>query len=339
MDAPEPSTGLELQPGGIVTLTEVREVENLVILGAGPAGLTAAIYAARANLQPLLISKDSGQLSKTGEVENYPSCEAAPTGSDVVASFWRQARQYGARSLIADVEHVNFVGNDDAERGRPHTAALRGGRAVSFRAMIVASGTTTRRLLGTPGEDKYYGNGVAGCATCEGWFFRGRDVVVIGGGDTAMEEALFLSRICRKVTLVHRRHTFKASRVMQDRVLAHPSLTILLNTTVEEFMGNGEQLTHVALSNHWTESDDLLEVQGAFVAIGYNPNSAPVRGGPLELDEDGYIRTHSGTRTNLESVFAAGDVADRVYRQAITSAGTGAMAAMDAERHLCRLGC
>merc|ERR1712060_695168 len=213
------------------------------------------------------------------------------------------------------------------------------GNSLNFRGLIVATGAHSKRLSEVPGEAQYYGMGVAGCATCEGWFFKGRRVVVIGGGDTAMEEALFLSRICKSVTVVHRGQRFRAPNLMINRVMDNPKIAVMWNTTVVAFDGDGHKLTHVTLSNSWTEFNTVMEVDGAFVAIGQNPNTEAFRDGLLDLDEPGYIKTHSGTLTNLDGVFAAGDVADRVYRQAITSAGTGAMAAMDAERHLCHLGC
>jgi len=265
-------------------------------------------------------------------VENFPSCQSSPDGADIIASFWQQARGFGARSLIADVERFDLG-------AEPGVAYLAGGGEVRFRALVVATGAQSRRLEGTPGEAWYFGRGVAGCATCEGWFFHGKDVVVIGGGDTAMEEALFLSRICRSVTVVHRRDSFRASKIMAERVLAHPTITVRWNSSVLEFGGDSERLTSVSISNSWTEQDEVLAADGAFVAVGQSPNTEPLRGGPLELDEAGYVKTRGGTHTNIDFVFAAGDCADRVYRQAITSAGTGAMAAMDAERYLCHLGC
>lgn len=319
--------------GGMISEKEIEDVENLLIVGAGPAGLSAAIYAARANLKPLVIARDSGQLASTGEVENYPSCAVGPSpqGAEIIESFWTQAKTFGARSLISEVSHVDLS-------EEPYRAELVSGYSFRFKALIVATGAVSKRL-NAPGEDTYYGKGVASCATCDGWFYRGQTVAVIGGGDTAMETALFLSRICKQVYVVHRRDKFRASKVMAERVLQHPKIAVIWNTTVQEFMGDGKKMTGLALSNHWTERDDLLNIPAAFVVIGHVPNTALFKGGPLEMDEEGYIITHRGTATNMPAVFAAGDVADHVYRQAITSAGTGAMAAMDAERSLCHLGC
>lgn len=331
LDLEQDEQDLAMEPGGLVTLEEVEPVENLIIFGAGPAGLTAAIYASRANLRPLIVARDAGQLASTGDVENFPSCQAS-TGEAIVASFWSQAKSFGARSLTTEVTSVDFEAD-------PYVMHLDGGGSIRFKSMIIATGAQSKRLWKTPGEDQYYGKGVASCATCEGWFFRNKHIAVIGGGDTAMEEALFLSRICRSVTVLHRRDAFRASRVMADRVIAHPKIKVLWNTSIVEFIGNGEKLTHVAVTNEFTESDELLEVQGAFVAIGHSPSTEAFKGSRLDLDDEGYIRTARGTATPVEGVFAAGDVADRVYRQAITSAGLGAMAAMDAERHLCHMGC
>lgn len=326
---PEPE---EVATGGVISEKEVDAVENLVIIGAGPAGLSAAIYAARANLRPLVVARDSGQLASTGEVENYPSCAVGPSpkGADIIESFWLQAKAFGARSLIGEVSHVDLS-------EEPYKAEVNG-FSFRFKALIVATGAVSKRL-NAPGEDTYYGKGVASCATCDGWFYRGQTVAVIGGGDTAMETALFLSRICKRVYVVHRRDKFRASKIMADRVLAHSKISVIWNSTVQEFVGDGSKMTGLAIANTWTERDEFLQVPAAFVVIGHVPNTGLFKGGHLELDSEGYIITHRGTATNMPAVFAAGDVADHVYRQAITSAGTGAMAAMDAERSLCHLGC
>lgn len=327
---PEPEV---VTTGGVITEKEVDDLENLLIIGAGPAGLSAAIYAARANLRPLIVARDSGQLASTGEVENYPSCAVGPSpqGAEIIESFWLQAKTFGARSLIADVAHVDLS-------EEPYKVELTGGYSFRFKAVIVATGAVSKRL-GVLGEEKYYGKGVASCSTCDGWFYRGQTVAVVGGGDTAMETALFLSRICTQVYIIHRRDKFRASKIMAERVLAHSKISVIWNTTVQEFVGDGKKMTGLAMANHWTELDVFLDVPAAFVVIGHVPNTALFKGGPLEMDNEGYIITHRGTSTNMPAVFAAGDVADHVYRQAITSAGTGAMAAMDAERSLCHLGC
>jgi len=340
--------------GGPVTAESIANTtEGLIIIGAGPAGLSAAIYGSRANLRPLVISHDAGQLSKTGTVENFPSCTWNASGSDIMTSFREQADQFGARFLSARVQSVDL-------RSLPYRLTLGSGVSLNFKALIVASGAASK-WLHVPGESKYFNKGVASCATCDGWFFRNKRTVVIGGGDTAMETALFLARICTKVTIIHRRGkgTFRASKIMGDRAMMHPKISVVWNAVVKEFGGDGAKLTHVTLNIK--KGDQLEELQiptdGAFVSIGHQPNTqmlfgdkAPkLRCGPggqnqcpqIDTDAEGYLKTKAGTHTetSVEGVFAAGDVADRVYRQAITSAGTGAMAAMDAERYLCQVGC
>ena len=236
------------------------------------------------------------------------------------------------------------------KKGNPYSLRLSSGATIDFKAMIVASGANSK-WLGVPGEATYFNKGVAACATCDGWFFRNKRTIVFGGGDTAMETALFLARICTSVTIVHRRGpgTFRASKIMSERAQLHPKIKILYNSTVKEFTGDGKKLTHVLLQRQAASGvmeEESVGTDGAFVAIGHKPNTDMLLTGAgdapqIDLDPEGYIKTAAGTHTatSVEGVFAAGDVADRVYRQAITSAGTGAMAAMDAERHMCHLGC
>jgi thioredoxin reductase (NADPH) len=304
------------------------EMNRLVILGSGPAGLTAALYSARANLSPLLIEglEPGGQLTITTEVENYPGFEQGIQGPEMMEVFRRQAARFGTRFLGAEVTAVNL---------RKHPFELSAGDAtVRAEALIVSTGASAK-LLGIESEKRLMGYGVSACATCDGAFFKDKEAVVVGGGDTAIEEATFLTRFCSKVTIVHRRDQLRASKIMQERAFRNPKIAFLWDSVVEEIQG--EQKTGVAsvrLKNVKTGGISDFRTDAVFMAIGHQPNTA-IFHGQLEMDELGYLKVRPGsTYTNIEGVFAAGDVADRVYRQAVTAAGTGCMAALDAERWL-----
>ena len=301
-------------------------MRNVVILGGGPAGLTAAIYAARANLAPLVIegAEAGGQLMLTTLVENYPGFEEGVMGPVLMQTIRTQAEHVGAEFVGEDVREVEF-------RRRPFEIVTASGARVEARAVIVATGASAR-LLGLPGEQRLMGRGVSTCATCDGFFFRNRDVVVAGGGDSALEEALYLGNLAKSVTVVHRRDALRASKIMQQRAFAHPKIGFVWDTVIEDVLGDGV-VSGVRLRN--LKSQEVWErpVDGVFVAIGHTPNTAIFKG-HLDLDAQGYIRLRERSYTNIEGVFAAGDVHDHVYRQAVTAAGFGCMAAIDAERWL-----
>ncbi|MBU6363749.1 MAG: thioredoxin-disulfide reductase [Acidobacteria bacterium] len=302
------------------------EVNEVVIIGSGPAGLTAAIYAARAGLEPLVIEGygAGGQLMITTDVENYPGFPDGIQGPEMMQMFRAQAERFGTRFITADVSRVDFserpfrvwVGNDE----------------YVGNAIIVSTGATAR-WLGIEGEARMMGRGVSACATCDGFFFKDKPVVVVGGGDTAMEEALFLTRMCESVTIVHRRDEFRASAIMAQRVLENPKITVRWNAVVEDVEGD-TVVTGVKVRDVETGAEDVIPAAAMFVAIGHQPNTALFEG-LLDMDDEGYLRTSpGGTYTNIEGVFACGDVQDTVYRQAVTAAGSGCMAAIDAERWL-----
>ncbi|MFO7245474.1 MAG: thioredoxin-disulfide reductase [Thermaerobacter sp.] len=300
-------------------------VENVVIIGSGPAGLTAALYAARAGLEPLVVAgfQAGGQLMLTTEVENFPGFPDGIMGPELMTRMRQQAQRFGTRFIDADADEVDFSGHPLRVKAQ--------GCWIDARAVIIATGASAR-WLGVPGEERLRGHGVSSCATCDGFFFRERDVVVVGGGDSAMEEALFLANLCRSVTVVHRRRELRASRIMQERALNHPRIRFIWDTVVEEILGD-DRVTGVRLRNVQTGETRDLACDAVFVAIGHQPNTAIFRG-QVELDQDGYVRMYPGMRTSREGVFVAGDAEDRRYRQAITAAAAGCKAAMEVERWL-----
>ena len=305
----------------------MNDTRNVIILGSGAAGLTAAIYAARANLEPLLFEglQPGGQLTITTEVENYPGFRDGIMGPALMTEMRAQAARFGTEIVQATVESVNL-------RSRPIEIRA-DGASYATRALIIATGASAK-LLGIPSEAKLMGHGVSACATCDGYFFRGQRVIVVGGGDTAMEEANFLTRFASHVTIVHRRDHLRASKVMQERARANPKISFVWDSAVEEVLDVEEgRVTGVKLRNVKTGALSALETTGVFIGIGHTPNTGLFHG-QLELDSHGYIRTSGGMKTNVPGVFAAGDVQDPVYRQAITAAGTGCMAALDTERYL-----
>ncbi len=301
-------------------------MRNIVILGGGPAGLTAAIYAARANLAPLVVegAEAGGQLMLTTLVENYPGFEEGIMGPALMQAMRRQAERVGAEFVSEDAREVEF-------RRRPFEIVTTSGVRIEARAVIVATGASARRL-GLPGEQRLMGRGVSTCATCDGFFFRNRDVVVVGGGDSALEEALYLGNLAKSVTVVHRRDALRASKIMQQRAFAHPKIEFVWDTVVDDILG-ADVVSGVRLRNLKTQAVVDRPTDGVFVAIGHIPNTALFED-QLDLDAQGYVKLRERSLTNIEGVFAAGDVHDHTYRQAITAAGYGCMAAMDAERWL-----
>lgn len=301
-------------------------MHHVVIIGSGPAGLTAAIYAARANLSPLLIEgwQSGGQLTTTTEVENYPGFSKGIMGPELMKEMRAQAERFGTEFLTGDVSAVNLS-------QRPFRLTIDGEQTVEAATLILATGAAPIRL-GLPNEQRLTGYGVSTCATCDGYFFRGQDLVVVGGGDSAVEEATFLTKFARTVTVVHRRDKLRASKIMQDRALKNEKISFAWNSVVEDILGK-DVVTGVRLKNIVTGASTELACAGVFVAIGHRPNTDLFKG-QLEMDEKGYVLTSRGTTTSVAGVFAAGDVQDTKYRQAITAAGSGCMAAIDAERSL-----
>jgi len=303
-----------------------NDVRNVVIIGSGPAGLTAAIYAARANLAPLLIEglQAGGQLMLTTDVENYPGFPAGVLGPQFIKETRAQAERFGTTFLQGDVTKVDLA-------RRPFRVTVEDEATIQTKTLIIASGASANQL-GLPSESRLLGHGVSTCATCDGYFYRGKELVLVGGGDSAMEEALFLTKFATKVTVVHRRDKLRASKIMQDRAFRNEKIAFIWNSVVEEILGD-TVVTGVRLRNVVTGAGSVVPCAGLFVAIGHSPNTS-LFAGHLELDQRGYIVTHNGTATSVPGIFAAGDVQDPRYRQAITAAGSGCMAAMDAERFL-----
>lgn len=304
-----------------------KNIEKLIIIGSGPAGLTSAIYSARARLNPLMIEGEEagGQLMITTDVENYPGFDHGVTGPDLIAVMRKQAEKFGTRFLTRNVTKVDFskrpfqVWVDDKE----YLAST----------VIVTTGASAK-WLGLPSEKKYMSRGVSACATCDGAFFKEQEVGIVGGGDTAMEEAQFLTRFASKVHVFHRKDSFRASKIMAERTLKNPKIQVHWNTEITEVLGDGRSVNAVQILNNKTKDSYQMNLQGLFIAIGHRPNTDLFKG-ILTLDETGYIKTKPGTTyTNIDGVFAAGDVQDSHYRQAVTAAGTGCMAAIDAERWL-----
>jgi thioredoxin reductase (NADPH) len=304
------------------------KVNELVILGSGPAGLTAALYAGRANLSPLMIegTAPGGQLTITTEVENYPGFEHGIQGPEMMEVFRRQAERFGLRVTYGEASEVNL-------KVRPFELMVEG-ETIKAEALIIATGATAK-LLGIESEKRLMGYGVSACATCDGAFFKDKEAIVVGGGDTAIEEANFLTRFCSKVTVVHRRDQLRASKIMQDRARKNPKVSFIWDSAVEEIHGEPKSgVSAVTLKNLVTGKSSEFKTDAVFVAIGHQPNTQIFRG-QLEMDEVNYLKVKPGsTYTSIDGVFAAGDVADRTYRQAVTAAGTGCMAAIDAERWL-----
>jgi len=309
-------------------MTDVRDV---IIIGSGPAGLTAAIYAARANLRPLVIEGEpsstsdqpGGQLMLTTEVENYPGFVDGVMGPELMAHFRAQAARFGAEYLTEKASRVDFA-------SRPFGVWV---RDDEYRAKAVIVSTGARSLmLGLPAEERLLGRGLSTCATCDGFFFRGKPIAVVGGGDSAMEEAIFLTKFADKVTVIHRRDELRASKIMQERAFKNEKIDFVWDSVVDELLGE-TTLEGARVRNLKTGEQTDLFVQGLFVAIGHVPNTDLFKG-QLDMDEAGYLITHDGTKTNVPGVFASGDVQDHVYRQAVTAAGSGCMAAIDAERWL-----
>ena len=300
---------------------------HVIIIGSGPAGLTAGIYAARANLKPLLIEgvEAGGQLMLTTMVENWPGHRDGIDGPDLMGAMREQAQRFGAEIIRGHVDRVDLL----ASPFRVKTSDAE----YQSRSLIIATGASAR-LLGLASERTLLGHGVSTCATCDGYFFRGKPIAVIGGGDSAMEEAIFLTRFASHVTVVHRRESLRASKIMQDKAFANPKISFEWSTEVEEVKDTGKgEVTAIALRNSLTGARKEIPVDGVFVAIGHTPNTSLFRD-QLDTDANGYIVTHSGSRTSVPGVFACGDVQDHIYRQAITAAGSGCMAAIDAEKYL-----
>ena len=301
-------------------------MRNVLILGSGLAGLTAAIYTARANLSPLLVEgvQAGGQLSLTTEVENYPGFPKGIMGPQLIQDMRAQAARFGTEYLSGDVSAADL-------KRSPFTVTIEGEQNIETKTLIIATGASAI-MLGVPGEARLMGHGVSTCATCDGYFFRGKELVVVGGGDSAMEESTFLTKFATRVSVAHRRDTLRASKIMQDRASKNEKITFIWNSVVEEVLG-GSVVTGVRLRNVASGETSELKTAGLFVAIGHTPNTGLFMG-QVEMDAKGYILTKNGTHTNVPGVFAAGDVQDPKYRQAVTAAGSGCMAAIDAERFL-----
>jgi thioredoxin reductase (NADPH) len=303
----------------------MENVEDIIIIGGGPAGYTAAIYTAREDFKPLMIcgSQAGGQLMLTNEVENYPGFPNGILGPDLMELFRKQAERFGARFVNDDVTDIDFT-------KRPFKVSVNG-KEYHARCIIIALGASAK-WLGIKSEQKFVGKGISSCATCDAPFFKNKNVIAVGGGDTAMEDSLFLTKFVNSVTLVHRRDAFRASKIMQQRVMSNPKIKVILNSVVDEVMGK-EKVNAVKIKNVSTNKVTKVNTDGVFVAIGHSPNTALVKG-KLKLDDMGYIITKDEVKTDIDGVFIAGDVADKVYRQAVTAAGSGTKAALEARNYL-----
>jgi thioredoxin reductase (NADPH) len=307
-----------------------QDIEHVkcLIIGSGPAGYTAAIYASRADLKPVLYTGmlAGGQLTQTTEVENYPGYPDGIMGPEMMENFRQQAERLGADIRFGYVSSVDFS-------SLPHKVVVDEHKTILADSIIISTGASAK-WLGLDSEQKYSGFGVSACAVCDGFFFRGQDVALVGAGDTAAEEATYLAKMCRKVTMIVRRNEFRASKAMMHRVLHTPNIEVLYNTETVEILGDGQSVTGVKVINNKTQEHTTVDITGFFVAIGHKPNTDVFKGW-IHMDETGYIITHPGsTETNVEGVFCCGDAQDHIYRQAVTAAGTGCMAAIDAERYL-----
>ncbi|WP_184550636.1 thioredoxin-disulfide reductase [Mucilaginibacter sp. FT3.2] len=307
-----------------------QETEHIkcLIIGSGPAGYTAAIYASRADLKPVMYTGmvPGGQLTQTTDVENYPGYPMGITGPEMMENFRKQAERLGTDIRYGYVSEVNFS-------SLPHKVIIDGIKTVLADTVIISTGASAK-WLGLASEQKYSGFGVSACAVCDGFFFKGQDVAIVGAGDTAAEEATYLAKLCRKVYMIVRRDEFRASKAMVQRVLNTPNIELLYNTETKEIVGDGQSVTGVTVINNESGDEQTLNITGFFVAIGHKPNTDIFRG-IIHMDDTGYIKTAPGsTTTNIEGVFCCGDAQDHIYRQAVTAAGSGCMAAIDAERYL-----
>jgi thioredoxin reductase (NADPH) len=306
---------------------EIEHVQCLII-GSGPAGYTAAIYAARADLKPVMYTgmEPGGQLTQTTDVDNFPGYPGGVMGPEMMEDFRKQAERFGTDIRFGYVSSVDFS-------AMPHKVVVDDIKTITADTVIISTGATAK-WLGLPSEQKYNGFGVSACAVCDGFFFKGQDVAIVGAGDTAAEEATYLAKLCKKVYMLVRRDEFRASKAMVHRVLNTPNIEVVYHTETQEIIGNGKNVTAVKVLNNQTGVESEIPVEGFFVAIGHKPNTDIFKGW-LDMDETGYLQTIPGsTKTNVEGVFAAGDVQDHYYRQAVTAAGSGCMAALDAERYL-----
>lgn len=306
---------------------QIEHVECLII-GSGPAGYTAAIYAARADLKPVMYTGmvPGGQLTQTTDVENFPGYPQGIMGPEMMEDFRKQAERFGTEIRFGYASSVDFS-------SKPHKVIIDESKTITADTVIIATGASAK-WLGLESEQKYNGFGVSACAVCDGFFFKGQDVAIVGAGDTAAEEATYLAKLCNKVHMLVRRDEFRASKAMQNRVLNTPNIEIHYNTDTKEILGDGKNVTGILVSNNQTGEEKTIDVSGFFVAIGHNPNTEIFKGW-LDMDETGYLITKpDSTKTNIEGVFACGDAQDKLWRQAITAAGTGCMAALEAERYL-----